>query len=219
MTRSWLLNFRGFSCYYWTRGWGRLTTRSPFDTSSPQLCPFVTCLDLFRFPHWFVKILCSWVWLISLTTCWCVLFWGGGSWLDFFYVVLLTSTDTTRRSPEVDHGHGAVTHEWGAVCDRNLLHWISGKGPWRRLWISEEIIFVFESLCHRDKPSIWSLRLDFSSMSPKFPFFFVIPTEPSIRTHRWSAEGSVEAPGSKVLPQWTLNLRVYAHTCTLTKEI
>jgi hypothetical protein len=63
------------------------------------------------------------------------------------------------------------------------------------------------------------VRLDFSSMSPKFPFFFVIPTEPSIRTHRWCAEGSAEAPGSKVLPQWTLNLRVYAHTCTQTKEI
>jgi len=63
------------------------------------------------------------------------------------------------------------------------------------------------------------VRLDFSSMSPKFPPFFVIPTEPSIRTHRWCAEGSAEAPGSKVLPQWTLNLRVYAHTCTQTKEI
>jgi len=63
------------------------------------------------------------------------------------------------------------------------------------------------------------VRLDFSSMSPKFPFFFVIPTEPSIRTHRWCAEGRVEAPGSKVLPQWTLNSRVYAHTCTQTKEI
>jgi len=121
------------SCCYSTRG--RLKTRSPFDTSSPEHCTFVTCLDLFLFPHWFVKILCSWVWLISLTTCWCVLFWGGGSWLDFFHVVLMTSTDTTQRSPEVDHGHGAVTHEWGAVCDRNLLHWISEKGSWRRLWM------------------------------------------------------------------------------------
>jgi len=62
------------------------------------------------------------------------------------------------------------------------------------------------------------VRLDLSSMSPKFPIFFVVPTEPSIRTYRWCAEGT-EAPGSKVLPQWTLNLRVYAHTCTQTKEI
>jgi len=77
-------------------------------------------------------------------------FWGGASWLDFFCVVLLTSTDTTQRSPDVDHGHGAVTCEWGAACDRNL----SEKGPWRRWGLSEEIIFVFESLCH--KPSIWS---------------------------------------------------------------
>ena len=49
--------------------------------------------------------------------------------------------------------------------------------------------------------------------------FFCILTEPSIRTQRWCAEGSAEAPGSKVLPQWTLNLRVYAHTCTQTKDI
>jgi len=63
------------------------------------------------------------------------------------------------------------------------------------------------------------VRLDFSWMSPKFLIFCVIPTELSIRTHRWCAEGSAEAPGSKVLPQWTLNLRVYAHTCTQTKEI
>jgi len=63
------------------------------------------------------------------------------------------------------------------------------------------------------------VRLHFFSRSPKFPFFFVIPTEPSIRTHRWCAEGSAEALGSKVLLQWTLNLRVYAHTCTQTKEI
>ena len=62
------------------------------------------------------------------------------------------------------------------------------------------------------------VRLDFSSMFPKFSFFLVVPTEPSIRTHRWCAEGSAEAPGSKVLPQWTLNLRVYAHTCTQTNE-
>jgi len=142
------------SRYYSTRGSGRLKTRSPFDTSSPEHCTFVTCLDLIRFSHWFVKILCSWVWWISFTTCWCVLFWGGGSWLDFFYVVLLTLTDTTQRSPEVDHGHGAVNHEWGAACDRNLSHWIWEKRLWRRLWILDEIIFVFESLCH--KPSIWS---------------------------------------------------------------
>ena len=62
-----------FSSYYSTRGWGRLKTRSPFDTSSSEHSAFDTCLDLFWFPHWFVKILCSWLWFISLTRCWFVL--------------------------------------------------------------------------------------------------------------------------------------------------
>jgi len=62
-----------FSSYYSTRGWGRLKTRSPFDTSSSEHTTFVTCLDLFWFPHWFVKILCSWVWFISWTRCWFIL--------------------------------------------------------------------------------------------------------------------------------------------------
>jgi len=58
-----------FSSYCSTRGWGRLRTRSPLDTFSSEHCSFVTCLDLFWFPHWFVKILCPWVWFISLTRC------------------------------------------------------------------------------------------------------------------------------------------------------
>jgi len=132
-------------------------------------------------------------------------------------VVLLTSTDTTQRSPEVDHGHGAVTHEWGAVCDRNLSHWISEKGPWRRWGLSEEIILF-------SKVFVTNLqfgRVRFFFKVSEVSIFFVVPTEPSIRTHRWCAEGNAEAPagGSKVLSQWTLNLRVYAHTCTQTKEI
>ena len=32
-------------------------------------------------------------------------FWGGGSGLDFFGLVLLTSTATLQRSPEGNHGH------------------------------------------------------------------------------------------------------------------
>jgi len=99
-----------FSRCYSTRGWGRLKTRSPFDTSSSEHCAFVACLDLFWFPHWFVKILCFWVWFISLTRCLFVL----SEELD------LDSTST-------------VTHEWGAFCDRNLSHRISEnvKGPGR----------------------------------------------------------------------------------------
>ena len=37
--------------------------------------------------------------------------------------------------------------------------------------------------------------------------------------HTGGVQGSPEAPGSKALPQWTLNSRVYAHTCRQTKEI
>jgi len=63
------------------------------------------------------------------------------SLIDFFDHMLMCSfseevdldSNTTQRSPEVDHGHGAVTHEWGADCGRNLSHWISEKGPWRKL--------------------------------------------------------------------------------------
>jgi len=43
------------------------------------------------------------------------------------------ATQSRGRSRSRCHGHGAVSHEWGAVCDRNLSHWISEKGPWRRL--------------------------------------------------------------------------------------
>jgi len=62
-----------FSHYYSTRGWGRLRTRSPFDTSSPEHSAFVTYFDLFWFPHWFVRILCFWLSCISLKRCYFVL--------------------------------------------------------------------------------------------------------------------------------------------------
>jgi len=62
------------------------------------------------------------------------------------------------------------------------------------------------------KRDLLALSFYFSKMSPEVVYLF----SPS---YRWWAEGSAEAPDSKVLPQWTLNLRVYAHTCTQTKEI
>ena len=63
-------------------------------------------------------------------------------------------------------------------------------------------------------------KLNSSSMSPRFPFFCCfVATQPSIRNaHKW-CEGTPEAPGSKTLPQWTLDLRVYVHTCRQTKEM
>jgi len=64
------------------------------------------------------------------------------------------------------------------------------------------------------------IRLDFSD-SPRFLFFNVVssPHNRQLGTHTGGVEGTPEAPGSKTLPQWTLNLRVYAHTCRQTKEM
>jgi len=64
------------------------------------------------------------------------------------------------------------------------------------------------------------IRLD-SSESPRFPFFNVIssPHNRQLGMHTGGVEGNPEALGSKTLPQWTLNLRVYAHICRQTKEI
>jgi len=143
-------------------------------------------------------------------------FWGRGSWLDFFCLGLLTSATTTQCSPEGDHGHGTVTHEWGTVCDRLIALDFRKRTREKTETLKKKNGIQFRKYLSQ---TFSLIRLDFSSMSPKFLFFFVIPTEPSIRTHRWCAEGSAEVPGSKVLTQWTLNLRVYAHTCTQTKEI
>ena len=56
------------------------------------------------------------------------------------------------------------------------------------------------------------MRLDFYE-SPRFPFFDVVssPHNRQLGTHTGSVEGKPEAPDSKTLPQWTLNLRVYTH--------
>jgi len=64
------------------------------------------------------------------------------------------------------------------------------------------------------------IRLDFSQ-SPRFPFFDVVssPHNRQLGTHTGGVEGNPEAANSKTLPQWTLNLRVYTHTCRQTKEI
>jgi len=40
------------------------------------------------------------------------------TWLLFFWF-LLTWTATTQRSPEEEHSHDTMTHEWGTVCGRN----------------------------------------------------------------------------------------------------
>jgi len=49
-----------------------------FDRSSLESSALITCLDLFQCPnpYWFAKILWSWLWIISLSRYWIVLFVG-----------------------------------------------------------------------------------------------------------------------------------------------
>ena len=56
----------------------------------------------------------------------------------------------------------------------------------KRGWgLSEELTFVSENLCHWQSFNL--IRLDFSSMSPRFLFFCCfVATQPSIRNaHKW----------------------------------
>ena len=71
--------------------------------------------------------------------------------LPKFCLILLTWTATTQRNPEGGHGHGTVTHEWGAVSDRNSSHLISDQGEDGYFGGKE---FFVESLCH--EPSVSS---------------------------------------------------------------
>ena len=74
---------------------------------------------------------------------------------------------------------------------------------------------------------VFVTNLQFASDQVRFfrvtevSIFFVV-SSPHIRqlgTHTCGVEGRPEAPGSKVLLQWTLSLRAYAHTCRQTKKI
>ena len=167
---------------------------------------FVKCFDLFRFPRWFVKLLCSWVWLISLTTCWCVL------------------------SEEMDlDSTSFVWFCWHQLTITVMVPWLmSGVQFATELIALDFRKKTMEKMGTRRKSYLFSkffvTNLQFGkvrfffNVSEVSVFFLVFPHNRQLK-HRWCAEGSAEAPGSKVLPQWTLNLRVYAHTCTQTKEI
>ena len=139
-------------------------------------------------------------------------FWGGRSGLDFFGLVLMTSTAL----------HNAVPKEITVT--------------YRDPWMGPKLIAM--DLRKRSRESMGTLggnyicfrksfsqtfnliRLDFPSVSPRFPFFVVsLPHNRQLGTHTNGLKGSLEAPDSKTLPQWILNLRVYAHTCRQTKEI
>ena len=141
--------------------------------------------------------------------------------LKYTYSVVSVKLDwqfcTSKKWTSACPGHISPgdPNEWGAVCDRNLSHWISEKGPGRGWGLSEEMIFFSECLCH--KPWICSSSIFVQSHRG---FHFLVVSSPHNRqlgTH--IVKGRPEAPGSKVLPLWTLNLSVYAHTCRQTKEV
>jgi len=206
-----------FSRYYSTQRWGRLKTRSAFDRSSPEHAAFVTCLDLFRFPHSFDKTLCSRVWFISLTRCWFVL--SKQVDLDSTSFVLVF----------VDMNHHYAKQSRGRSQSRY-------RDPWMGYRLLSKLIALDFRKRTREKTGTLGgndvffrkslsqtfslIRLDFSD-SPRFLFFNVVssPHNRQLGTHTGGVEGNPEAPGSKTLPQWTLNLRVYAHTCRQTKEM
>ena len=149
--------------------WGRLKTRSPFDTSSPEHCTFVTCLDLFRFPHWFVKILCSWVWLISLTTCWCVLFLR--RWI-LTALLLCGFIDINRHYAMQSPGRSRsrCRDPWEGCSLRPKLITLD----FRKRTMEKIVNLGGNHICFRKSLSqtFNLVRLDFSSMSLKFPCFF-----------------------------------------------
>jgi len=153
-------------------GWGGLKMRSPFDTSSPEHCTFVTCLDLFRFPHWFIKILCSWVWLISLTTCWCVLFLR--RWI-LTRLLLCGFVDINRQYATRSRGRSRsrCRDPWVGCSLRPKLIALD----FRKRTIEKIVNLGGNHTCFRKSLSLTInlVRFDFSSMSLKFPFFLLFP--------------------------------------------
>jgi len=142
-------------------------------------------------------------------------FSGDGSGLDFFGLVLSTSTATPECSREGDHAH--------VPWPMNVVHFATetyragfqkkDKGEYGD---SRRKSYLF--------PKIFVTNLQFDQV--RFFFnchrgfhFFVVssPHNRQLGTHTNDGlKGSLEAPDSKTLPQWILNLRVYAHTCRQT---
>jgi len=174
---------RDFSRYYSTRRWGRLKTRSPFDTSSSEHSTFVTCLDLFWFPNWFVKILCSWVWFISLTRCWFV--FSEEVDLDSTFLVWFCSHQPPLRNAVLREIMVTYRDPWmGCILQPKIIALDFRKRTRERMGT-----LGGNHICFRKSLSqtFNLIRLDFSSMLPKFPFFCCfVATQPSIRdAHKW----------------------------------
>ena len=172
-----------FRSYYSTRGWRRLKTRSPFDTSSPEHSTFDTHVSIsFRFPtglsRYFVLESDEFLWpdvgLFFLRR-----------WI-WTRLLLFGFVDINRHYATQSRGRSrsrTVTHEWGAFCDRNLPHWISEKGPGRG-WDSRRKSYLCPKIC------VTNLQFDqvrFFFTAPRFPFFCCfVATQLSIRNaHKW----------------------------------
>jgi len=106
-------------------------------------------------------------------------------------------------------------HEWGAVCDRNLSHWIPAKGPCRWWGLSEEMIF-FPKVCVTNLEFVQvTIRFLFrvTEISRlKFHFFgcFVV-TQPSSRNAHKRDEGKTGSARLESTPAIDLELK-----CTRT---
>jgi len=159
-----------FSRYYSTRGWGRLKTRSPFDRYSPEHAIFVTCLNLFWFSHWFDNILTLFLGLIyffdQMLVCSA---WGGGSWLNFFFLVVVVNchyaTQSRRRS------RSRYRDPWMGSSLRPKLIALD----FRKRSREKTETLGGNDICFR-KPlsqTFSLIRLDFSESS-RFPFFVVV---------------------------------------------
>jgi len=112
-------------------------------------------------------------------------FWGGGSGLDFFGLVLLTSIATLQRSPEGDHGH--------VPWPMNGVHFATENraGFQKKDQVedgdSRRKSFLFPKI----------LSQTYNLIRSDFPSFFCcfVATQPSVRiAHKWF-EGN-PGPGS-----------------------
>ena len=104
-------------------------------------------------------------------------------------------------------------YRWCAVIRKPGSAWLEGTPA---IWLIETISYLI--VC----------RHTTSTPTTSIIFFVVMPgaTQLALQLHQErtqvvcsnGAPGSPEAPGSKALLQWTLNLKTYAHTCRQTKE-
>ena len=145
-------------------------------------------------------------------------FWGGGSGLNFFGLVLLTSTATPQRSPEGDHGHVPWPMNGGVHFATETYRTGFQRKDQGEDGDSRRKPYLFQKIF------VTNFQFDqvrfFFNVTKVFIFFVVSSRHNrQLGTHTNGLKVLLEAPDSKALPQWILHLRVYAHTCRQTKEI